>query len=126
VNTSTTAKVQYTYVSGSSNTIRATGLVYPSGRVLTYSYGSTGGQSDRLSRDASYIDDDGTSRIIGYTFLGAGTFVESDGPQPIRAGSCLPSQPGVRCFDLGICSLIALASQRQAALAHVSSIATTS
>jgi RHS repeat-associated protein len=94
VNTSTTAKVQYTYASGSSNTIRATGLVYPSGRVLTYSYGSTGGQSDRLSRVESYIDDDGTSHIIDYTFLGAGTFVESDRPQPSLKWSIITDQGG--------------------------------
>ena len=94
VNTSTTAKVQYTYASGAANTIRATGLVYPSGRVLTYSYGSTGGQSDRLSRVESYIDNDGTSHIIDYTFLGAGTFVESDRPQPSLKWSILTDQGG--------------------------------
>jgi RHS repeat-associated protein len=82
VNTSTTAKVQYTYASGSSNTIRATGMVYPSGRVLTYSYGSTGGQSERLSRVESYIDDDGTSHIVDYLYLGAASIVEGDRPQP--------------------------------------------
>ena len=82
VNMSTTAKVQYIYANGSANQIRATGMVYPSGRVLTYAYGSTGSQSDRLSRVASYIDDDGTSHIVDYTYLGAGSFVEGDRPQP--------------------------------------------
>lgn len=94
MNTSTTAKVQYTYTSGSANTIRSTGMVYPSGRVLTYSYGSTGGQSDRLSRVESYIDDDGTSHIIDYTFLGAGTFVESDRPQSSLKWSIITNQGG--------------------------------
>jgi RHS repeat-associated protein len=94
VNTSTTAKVQYTYASGSANTIRSTGMVYPSGRVLSYAYGSVGGQSDRLSRVESYIDDDGTSHIIDYTFLGAGTFVESDRPQPSLKWSIITDQGG--------------------------------
>ena len=94
VNTSTTAKVQYTYASGSANTVRSTGMVYPSGRALTYSYGSSGGQSDRLSRVESYIDDDGTSHIIDYTFLGAGTFVESDRPQPSLKWSIITDQGG--------------------------------
>jgi hypothetical protein len=69
-------------------------MVYPSGRVLTYSYGSTSGQSDRVSRVESYIDDDGTSHIIDYTFLGAGTFVESDRPQPSLKWSIITDQGG--------------------------------
>jgi hypothetical protein len=94
VNTSTTAKVQYTYGNGAADTVRATGLVYPSGRVLTYSRGSTGGPSYRLSRVAAYLDDDGTSHIIDYTFLGAETFVESDRPQPSLKWSIITDQGG--------------------------------
>ncbi|MDX1969447.1 MAG: RHS repeat-associated core domain-containing protein [Planctomycetaceae bacterium] len=81
VNVSTTPKVQYTFATGSSNTIRTTGLVYPSGRVLTYAYGGTGSISDRSSRIASIIDDDDT-HLCDYSYLGLQTFVEQDDTEP--------------------------------------------
>ncbi len=52
VNTSTTPKVQYGYASGSANTIRPTTMTYPNGRVLTYGYGSSGGNNDAAGRVA--------------------------------------------------------------------------
>jgi hypothetical protein len=94
VNTSTTPKVQYTYSSGTSNTIRKTGMVYPSGRVLTYTYGTSGGQNDRISRVASLIDDDGTTHLVDYVYLGARTFIEGDRPQPQMKWSILTDQGG--------------------------------
>jgi hypothetical protein len=56
VNTSTSPKVQYSFADGSANTTRPTGLTYPSGRVVNYRYGSSGGANDRLSRIADLHD----------------------------------------------------------------------
>lgn len=82
VNVSTTPKVQYGYASGSTNTIRPTTLTYPNGRVLTFSYGTWGGISDHASRVASLIDNDGTTHLVDYDYLGRGTFVIADDTQP--------------------------------------------
>lgn len=81
VNVTITPKVQYGYADGSHNTIRSTGLVYPNGRELTYGYGSSGGLADKVSRIASVIDDDST-HLVDYSYLGRGTFVVADSPQP--------------------------------------------
>jgi len=55
VNTSTTPKVQYAYADGSANTIRPTSVTYPNGRVLTYDYGTAGGNDDNASRIAAIV-----------------------------------------------------------------------
>lgn len=80
VNVSTTPKVQYGYADGATNTIRPTTLTYPNGRVLTFSYGA-GSISDRSSRIASIVDDDST-HLVDYDYLGRGTFVIADDPEP--------------------------------------------
>ena len=95
VNVSTTAKTQYSYADGSANTIRLETFVYPDGRVLTYDYGNTNGQGDRLSRIASLIDDNGTTHLVDYTYLGLGSFVEGDRPQPKVTWSIITDQGGV-------------------------------
>ncbi|MBX3442846.1 MAG: hypothetical protein KF774_10590 [Planctomyces sp.] len=82
VNTMTTPNVQYAYANGSDNTIRPTALTYPDGRVLNSSYGTTDGIDDAASRVASLIDDDGTSHLADYAYLGMGTFVEQDDAEP--------------------------------------------
>lgn len=82
VNTSTTPKVQYGYANGSANHIRSTTLTYPNGRVLNYDYGSAGGADDALSRVASLIDNDGSTHLVDYSYLGRNTFVVSDYPEP--------------------------------------------
>ncbi len=46
VNPSTSPKVQYGYASGSANTIRPEGLIYPNGRGLLFSYGGLGSMPD--------------------------------------------------------------------------------
>lgn len=69
--------VGYTYVDGSQNTIRPTGMVYPNGRELSYDYGEGGGIDERCSRIASIIDDDET-HLADYLYLGLGTFVEQE------------------------------------------------
>ncbi|HEY5311273.1 MAG TPA: hypothetical protein VIK18_02095, partial [Pirellulales bacterium] len=81
VNTWTSPKVGYNYLSGGGNSIRPTGIIYPNGRTLTYSYGTSGGDSDQLSRIEAIIDSDGTM-LVQYTYLGLGTFVQADYPQP--------------------------------------------
>ena len=82
VNTSTTPVVQYGYANGSSNTIRPTTLMYPNGRVLYYGYGTTGGINDAISRIGSLIDDDGTTHLADYSFVGMGLFVVVDYTDP--------------------------------------------
>ncbi|OYW22804.1 MAG: hypothetical protein B7Z55_04215, partial [Planctomycetales bacterium 12-60-4] len=80
VNTSTTPKVQYGFANGSSNTIRPTGLVYPNGREIDYTYGTAGSASDRSSRIAAI--EDGTTTLAAYSYLGRQTFVEQDDTEP--------------------------------------------
>ena len=81
VNTSTTPAVQYGYADGSGNTIRPTTLTYPNGRVLTYSYGTSGGINDAISLIASLVDDDDTD-LVDYSYLGLGMFVMVNYGQP--------------------------------------------
>jgi len=67
----------------SANTIRPTTITYPDGRVLTYGYGTAGGNNDAASRVESLIDDDGSStHLADYSYLGLGTFVEVDYTEP--------------------------------------------
>ncbi|NQV28345.1 MAG: hypothetical protein HQ518_28665, partial [Rhodopirellula sp.] len=83
VNVLTTPKVQYGYASGSDNTIRATTITYPDGRVITYDYDSTDSMPDALSRVAAIVDDDGSStHLADYSYLGQSTFVETDYTEP--------------------------------------------
>jgi RHS repeat-associated protein len=72
VNTSTSPKVQYGYAAGGDNTIRPTSTTYPDGRVLAYHYGSSGGIDDALSRVSALIDDDGSTHLADYSYLGLG------------------------------------------------------
>lgn len=82
VNVSTTPKVQYGYADGSANTVRPASLTYPDGRVLTYDYGTSGGIDESISRTASLIDNDGTTHLADYSYLGLGTSVEASHPEP--------------------------------------------
>ena len=82
VNTGTSLKVQYAYADGSSNTIRMTKMTYPNGRELNYNYGTSGSTDDALSRVASLIDNDGTTHLVDYSYLGRNTFVKTDYPEP--------------------------------------------
>jgi hypothetical protein len=82
VNTSTSPKVQYSYANGSSNTIRPITLTYPNGRVLNYSYGTTNGIDDAVSRISSLIDNDGTTHLADSSFVGSGAYVVVDYTQP--------------------------------------------
>ena len=82
VNTGTSLKVQYAYADGSSNTIPLTKMTYPDGRELNYNYGSSGCTDDSLSRVASLIDDDGSTHVVDYSYLGAGAIIQADYAQP--------------------------------------------
>ena len=82
VDTGTSLKVEYAYADGSSNTIRLTKMTYPDGRELNYDYGSSGSTDDALSRVASLIDDDGSTHLVDYSYLGRNTFVQTDYPEP--------------------------------------------
>jgi RHS repeat-associated protein len=66
VNTSTTPKVQYSYASGSNNTIRQTSMTYPDSRVVNYDYGT--GDGDKLSRIVTLKI--GSTDIVNYSYLG--------------------------------------------------------
>ena len=82
VSTSTSPKVQYGYASGSAGTVRATSVTYPNGRVLNYSYGASSGANDALSRVGSLLDNDASTHLTDYSYLGLGGFVQADYTQP--------------------------------------------
>ncbi len=78
--TSSTPKVGYTYseMSGEVNHSRLTGMTYPSGYAVAVNYAS--GLDDSISRLSSYSDTSGT--LVDYSYLGLGTVVIEDRPQP--------------------------------------------
>jgi RHS repeat-associated protein len=80
VNTSSTPAVQYNYASGADNTVRLTEITYPAGNGPSYEYGAAGGDGDMLSRVTSIMD--GSGPIVDYVYLGLGTFVQVDYPEP--------------------------------------------
>jgi len=82
VNISTTPVVRYGYADGSANTIRPTTLTYPNGRVLSILYGTAGGNDDSASRITSLIDNDGSTSLAGYSYLGKDVIVVVGHDQP--------------------------------------------
>jgi YD repeat-containing protein len=71
-----TPVVQYTYteMSGGANNSRLTSLSDPgSGDLVNYSYGTSGGLNDTISRLTSITDSTGT--LVSYAYLGLGTVV---------------------------------------------------
>ena len=81
VNTSMTPRCQYGYAGGSGNTTRLTMVTYPNGRNLNYSYGTAGGNEDAASRVASLIDNDGSTHLVDYSYLGLSNTVLATSPQ---------------------------------------------
>jgi YD repeat-containing protein len=77
-----TPKVQYAYDNGSGNEIRPTTLTYPNGRVLNFSFGTAGAVNDLLSRLAALVDNDGTTHLADYSYLGLGGAVEVNYAEP--------------------------------------------
>ena len=82
VNTSTTLKVGYSYADGSDNHIRPTKVTYPNDRELNFNYGTGGSVSDNLSRVASLIDNDGSTHLADYGYLGTGGISNVDLSEP--------------------------------------------
>ena len=82
VNLSTTPKVQHVYADGSANTVRATSMSYPNGRVLNYDYGTGRGMNDSASRIGSLIDNDEVTHLADYAYLGQSSIVQVNEPQP--------------------------------------------
>jgi len=80
VNTSTSPKVQYSYAVGSANTIRMTGMTYPSSRVVSMNYGTANDINDASSRIESLTDTGVT--LASYQHLGASGFVNAASAQP--------------------------------------------
>jgi RHS repeat-associated protein len=77
---SSTLHVSYGFEPGSANTVRPDYVKYPNGNTLTYGYGAATGIDDNLSRIDS-LTWNGTE-VCAYKFIGLGTFVQSDYPQP--------------------------------------------
>ena len=85
-----TLYVQYNYdetASGGefSKGLRLSSMRYPNGRLVHYTYGSSGGDGDNLNRLAAIKDDSGGSpgdTLASYTYLGLGTIVIEDYEQP--------------------------------------------
>jgi hypothetical protein len=57
-------------------------MTYPNGRVLNYTYGTTSGSNDSSSRVASLIDNDGTTHLADYSYVGANSTVIVSYAQP--------------------------------------------
>ena len=105
----TTPKVQYSFASGSTNTIRPTTLTYPNGRALTIGYGTSGGINDAASRVDGLID--GSTMLVNYAYLALGTTVQTTNPQPVLqytligvSGGTSVGEAGTRHF--GWCSAL--------------------
>jgi len=80
--TGSTPNVQYGFDTGASNSneIRLNALTYPNARVITPDYGTTGGMNDLLNRVAGLKD--GTTTLAAYIFIGLGTVIRRDSPEP--------------------------------------------
>lgn len=77
---SSTPSVDYTYAPGTANTIRATSINYPSGRMISFNYAS--GDDNALSRVTSISDVAEGTTLVTYTYLGLGTFVDTVYSEP--------------------------------------------
>lgn len=77
-----TPQVSYTYADGSANTIRRTSLAYPSGKVITISYGATGSIDDRLDRMVQTQVTGESAALATFAWAGASRFLRLGLPQP--------------------------------------------
>ena len=108
VNTGTSAKVQYSYANGSANTIRLTGITYPNGNLLTYSYGTSGAANDLLSRVQSLVFN--SVDVADYAYLGLVAPVQVTYGQPqvqynLATGSSPNLYAGLDAFGRVIANL---------------------
>ena len=74
--TTSSPVVQYAYADGSANTVRRTGMTYPSGKILYYLYGDEDGPNDRLGRVESLTGDDEIDYYETYTYMGLNRIVQ--------------------------------------------------
>jgi YD repeat-containing protein len=81
--------VSYTYDDGASGGVgeylRQQNIVYPNGDTFHFSYGTSGGIDDRLSREAAIKAGTAASpgdSVVEYSYLGAGRIVIKDYPTP--------------------------------------------
>jgi hypothetical protein len=63
--------------SSSSNEVRPNSFTYPNGRVITLSYGTSGGMNDYLNRiDTIQDTTSGTTNLASYVYMGIGMVVQ--------------------------------------------------
>ena len=82
VNISSTPEVRFNYYHGGGNTIRMAGMTYPSGRNLTYDFGTVNGMNDACSRIESIINNSDSLNLAAYQYLGTSGFVKVASAQP--------------------------------------------
>lgn len=82
VNISSTPEVRFNYHHGGGNTIRMAGMTYPSGRNLTYDFGTVNGMNDACSRIESIINNSDSLNLAAYQYLGTSGFVKVASAQP--------------------------------------------
>ena len=75
-----TPRVGYQQSSVADNQLRTTGMTYPSGRSISYQYGSSGSLDDAMSR-VTAIEEGGTT-LASYDYRGMGRIVETSHPEP--------------------------------------------
>ncbi|MBN1362221.1 MAG: autotransporter-associated beta strand repeat-containing protein, partial [Sedimentisphaerales bacterium] len=77
-----TLHIDYVYSDGAVNDVakyvRLTQITYPNGRDVNYDYGTTGAIDDIMSHLAAIKDDDGSTVLASYKYLGAGRIVTED------------------------------------------------
>lgn len=76
--------VNYSYsfnaAAGGANHSRLTSMTFAGGKVVTYDYGALGSLNEKISRVG--VIKEGSTTLEGYSYLGLGTIVERDRPQP--------------------------------------------
>ncbi len=100
VSTSNTPRVQYSYADGSSNTLRPTGVTYPNGRVVGWSYGTAGTLGDLCSRVTEIKE--GLAARVEYAYVGLSGVVTATYPEPGVAYT-LVGTAGVSIRRRGMC-----------------------
>ncbi len=80
--TGSTPKVGYSYANGTANTTRRLTSTYPSGKIVTMSYGSANSADDRLSRLAGLSLTGEATPLGQFAWMGSGRLVSLTMPQP--------------------------------------------
>ncbi len=77
-----TPKVGYSYANGTANTTRRLTATYPSGKIVTMSYGAANSADDRLSRLAGLSLTGEATPLGQFAWMGSGRLVTLTMPQP--------------------------------------------